>query len=88
MKSTNTTQRQPSKGTPPEAKPADRAGDRLLQFNQVSEITTLSPATLRWLRHRGEGPPLFKLGRRLVCWESDLYAWIDDQAAKQQARAS
>ncbi|MEV4001016.1 helix-turn-helix domain-containing protein [Actinomadura sp. NPDC049753] len=66
----------------------DRTGDRLVPFEESAEITTLSPATLRWMRHRGEGPPFFKVGgRRLVVWESDLYAWIEAQAAKDQAVA-
>lgn len=63
----------------------DRKGDRLLQLPQMSEVTTLTEATLRWLRHRGEGPPMFRLGRRLVCWEGDLHGWIEEQAAKDAA---
>ncbi|MFG2002318.1 helix-turn-helix transcriptional regulator [Spirillospora sp. NPDC048911] len=66
----------------------DRTGDRLLQLDQMAEITTLSEATLRWLRHRGEGPPMFKLGRRLVCWERDLHAWIAAEAAKDQTHSA
>lgn len=70
------------------ARPVDRIGDRLLQLPQVCEITTLSEATHRWMRHRGEGPRMFKLGRRLVAYESDVHAWIAEQAAKDQAVAS
>ncbi|MFI0484860.1 helix-turn-helix transcriptional regulator [Actinomadura sp. 9N215] len=63
-------------------------GDRLVQFAEAAEITTLSPATLRWMRHQGEGPPFFTLGRRLVISESRLYDWINAQAAKDRAAAS
>lgn len=66
----------------------DRRGDQLLQLPQISDKTTLTEATLRYLRHKGEGPPLFKLHRRLVAWESDCIAWIEAQAAKETARAS
>lgn len=66
----------------------DRSGDRLIQLPQASEITTLSEATLRWLRHRGEGPPFFKLHRRLVVWERDLHGWIAEQATKEAAARS
>lgn len=66
----------------------DRTGDRVVPLVEAAKITTLSSATLRWLRHRGEGPPFFKLHRRLVVWESDLYAWIEEQAAKEKAAAS
>ncbi|TYC09537.1 helix-turn-helix domain-containing protein [Actinomadura syzygii] len=55
----------------------------MVPFAEAAEITTLSPATLRWLRHRGEGPPFFRLHRRLVVWESELYDWIAEQAAKE-----
>ncbi len=66
-----------------------RKGDRLLQLPEISETSTLTEATLRYMRHRGEGPPIFKLGRRLVCWESDLHAWIEGEATKDaEARAS
>lgn len=74
--------------SPRESSQVDRTGDRLLQLPQISEITTLSEATHRWLRHRGEGPPMFKLGRRLVAYEQDVYAWIAAEAAKDQAKAS
>lgn len=60
----------------------DRTGDRLLQLPEISERTTLEEATLRWKRHRGELPFVFKLGRRLVAWERDVLAWIDEQQAK------
>ena len=36
-------------------------------------------ATLRYERHRGELPFIFKLGRRLVAYQSELNEWIDDQ---------
>lgn len=65
--------------------PHPRSGDRLLDFEQTLNVTTLTEGGLRWLRHSGEGPPMFKLGRRLVCWESDLLTWIEEHAAKQAA---
>ena len=70
----------------PKPEPVAKPADRLVQFAEAAEITTLSEATLRWLRHRNEGPPFFTLGRRLVVWESQLYAWIAEQQAKGGAR--
>lgn len=100
-KSSNGSQPRPNTGnvkvSPKAAQPVQEAGiaphvergDRLVQFAEAAEITTLSPATLRWMRHRGEGPPFFTLGRRLVIAESRLYEWINEQAAKElQAVAS
>jgi len=85
VKTTNAIQRQPKRGT--RAKTGDesgrhpRAGDRLVPFAEAAEITTLGENTLRWMRHKNQGPPFFRMGRRLVVWESDLYRWIEAQAA-------
>lgn len=90
MKTTHASKRQPTEGIARAALVAapDRRGDRLLQLPQISETTTLTEATLRFLRHKGEGPPMFKLHRRLVAWESDCIAWIEAQAVKEALRAS
>lgn len=85
MQGSNDSQRRPTTGDATRARTTancpDRSDDELLQLPQMSEITTLEVATLRWLRHNGEGPPMFKLGRRLVCWKSDLLRWIEERAA-------
>ena len=49
---------------------------RMLRIDETSELTTLPVSTLRYLRHLGEGPPAFRLGRRLVYDEADVLAWI------------
>lgn len=66
----------------------DRRDDKLLQLPEISDVSTLPPDTLRWLRHCGEGPPMFRLGRLLVCWERDLLGWIDQEAHKDAARSA
>jgi predicted DNA-binding transcriptional regulator AlpA len=49
----------------------------LLRTAEVSEKTGIPVATLRWWRHRGEGPPSFKLGRKTVVYRADeLDVWI------------
>jgi predicted DNA-binding transcriptional regulator AlpA len=53
--------------------------DPLLLIDEVAKATRKSPATIRWLRHRGEGPPAFKLGRRLVWRRSGVIEWIAEQ---------
>lgn len=53
--------------------------DRLLQLPEISAMTTLTVDSLRWLRHAGKGPRTFKLGRRVVAYESDVLAWIAAQ---------
>jgi predicted DNA-binding transcriptional regulator AlpA len=49
----------------------------LLRTSEVSEQTGIPVATLRWWRHRGEGPPSFKLGKKTVVYLADeLAVWI------------
>lgn len=92
MKTINVTQHQPigaGRGeTGDESGRHPRAGDRLVPFAEAAEITTLGENTLRWMRHKKQGPPFFRMGRRLVVWESALYSWIEAQAATQDAAAS
>jgi predicted DNA-binding transcriptional regulator AlpA len=53
--------------------------DRLLTLPEIAERTRLPISTLRWYRHRGEGPKTFKIGRRVVATEADVEAWIGDR---------
>lgn len=50
--------------------------DDLLTIAEVAAITRQPEATLRWLRHRGEGPDGFKIGRRLFYRRSSVVSWI------------
>lgn len=54
---------------------------KILRLEQVAERTGVPLSTLRWYRHRdrGEGPPTWRLGRRVVAWEDDVDAWLDAQ---------
>ncbi|MGH3406456.1 MAG: helix-turn-helix transcriptional regulator [Streptosporangiaceae bacterium] len=54
----------------------DDRGDDLLLLPEVAEITRMSESTIRWLRHKGEGPPGFKMGRRLLFRRGEVLAWI------------
>ena len=52
----------------------------LLRTAEVSNQTGVPVATLRWWRHRGEGPPSFKLGKKTVVYPADSLAlWIASQ---------
>ncbi|HEX2361560.1 MAG TPA: helix-turn-helix domain-containing protein [Jiangellaceae bacterium] len=53
--------------------------DRILTLEEISERTRKPVNTLRWYRHRGEGPKTFKLGRSVVAYESDVERWIVEQ---------
>ncbi|WP_310773408.1 helix-turn-helix transcriptional regulator [Mycobacterium sp. Z3061] len=54
----------------------------LLRTRQVHEKYGISEDTLRWWRHRGEGPPSFKLGKKIVVYPADaLEVWISANRA-------
>lgn len=52
---------------------------KLLRVPDVSELTGIPEATLRFWRHQGTGPKSAKLGRRVVYREADVHAWVDAQ---------
>ena len=51
----------------------------LLGTKSVSNWTGIPEETLRYWRHRGEGPVSFKLGRRVVYARDDVESWIARQ---------
>lgn len=53
--------------------------DRIMTTAAVSAETGIPEATLRYWRHRDEGPESFKLGRRVVYKRSAVNAWIAAQ---------
>lgn len=57
--------------------------DDLLLLPEVAEITRRSVDTLRWLRHRGEGPSGFRMGRRVVFRRGAVMEWIAQQEREQ-----
>ena len=57
--------------------------DDLLLIDEVALITRRSVDTLRWLRHKGEGPAGFRMGRRVVFRRGAVMDWIAHQERKQ-----
>ena len=62
-----------------------KSPDDLLLLPEVAAATRMSEATLRWLRHRGEGPPMWRMGRRLGARRSAVMEWIARQEREQIA---
>lgn len=60
--------------------------DKLLRIEDVTDMTGISPNTLRFWRHTGTGPRSAKLGRRIVYRESDVVAWVDEQFEKANSK--
>lgn len=52
---------------------------RIMTLKEVAERIRVPEATLRWWRHQSSGPPLFAIGRKLVCYEDALDSWVDAQ---------
>ncbi len=57
--------------------------DDLLLLPEVAIITRRSVDTLRWLRHKGEGPAGFRMGRRLFFRRGAVMDWIAAQEREQ-----
>lgn len=54
--------------------------DALMTTKEVAALTRITPETLAWYRHVGDGrgPKWFRLGRRRVVYKrSDVIAWLD-----------
>ena len=62
----------------------------LLTAEEVSELTRVPAATLRYWRscRHGQGPPSFRVGRRVLYRREAVEQWVSDQeAADREARA-
>jgi predicted DNA-binding transcriptional regulator AlpA len=59
--------------------------DRLLILEEISEKTRLPENSVRYKKHRGEMDFIFRLGKRLVAYESDVDSWIRDQRQAQRS---
>lgn len=50
-----------------------------LTTTEVAALLRTPSETVRYWRHVGKGPKSFKVGRRVLYSESDVFAWIADQ---------
>ena len=57
--------------------------DDLLLIEEVADITRQPVPTLRWLRHKGEGPAGFRMGRRIVFRRGAVMEWVAMQERAQ-----
>lgn len=60
----------------------------ILTLREVSDLTRIPLGTLRWMRSRGEGPPTWKLGRRVVAYEAEVLQWMDGEYERTRPRAA
>lgn len=59
--------------------------DDLLTYRDVSALLDVKEVTLRSWRHRGYGPPSFKIGTTVVYRRADLIKWLEAQPPKDGA---
>lgn len=56
---------------------------KILTLAEVAERTRVPLATLRHLRHTGgSAPKTWKLSGRVVAYEDDVEAWLEEQYQK------
>lgn len=53
--------------------------DRLMSADELSDYLRIPVATLYQWRHKGTGPPAFRVGRHLRYEPADVRAWLDAQ---------
>lgn len=53
---------------------------RLMTLNEVSNLLGVPVATLYRWRHRGEGPPGYRIGRHVRYRRAAIEAWIESRA--------
>jgi predicted DNA-binding transcriptional regulator AlpA len=60
----------------------DLAPDDLLTPYEVAGILRCTRNALYVMRYRGEGPPVYRLGRRLLYSRREVLAWVAEQREK------
>ncbi|MFF0862348.1 hypothetical protein ACFYUV_11390 [Nonomuraea sp. NPDC003560] len=72
---------------PQRRRPAD---DQLMLLPEIAEYVRSTPAGLRYRRHTNDpsAPPIWRQGRRLVAWKSEIDQWLDEQRAADEQRRS
>lgn len=53
--------------------------ETLMTLPQVAELLHRPPATLRYMRHKGEGPRSAVIAGRIMYRRADVEAWIAEQ---------
>lgn len=54
---------------------------QVLRTKDVHGLIGVPVSTLRWWRHRGEGPPSYRLNGSVVYDRDDVLRWRDEQRA-------
>jgi len=57
----------------------------LIPLEPVLDYTGLSRSAYYSLRHRGDGPPAYRLGKRLMFRWSDVETWVESRRDREPA---
>lgn len=56
----------------------------MLTIAEVATLLRIPVATLRYWRHRGEGPRSFRMGRSVRYFRTDVLAWLSAVSAERR----
>lgn len=57
----------------------------LLHIEEVAVMLRRPLETVRRWRRTGEGPPMFRLGGRVMAYRDEVERWVEEQSQKPQA---
>lgn len=60
----------------------------LIGVEETAALLNVPVATLRWMRHKGEGPRGVSIGGRIKWKREEVLAWIDQQFAEAEQKHS
>ena len=60
---------------------------KVLKLTEVADLVGVPPSTIYYWRHINSGPPTWKIGRRVVAYEDEVRAWLDEQSRSTERRA-
>ena len=61
------------------------AAEKLMTLPELAELLGVPMGTLYGWRHRGEGPPGYRIGRHVRYRRAAVEAWIESQADTRRA---
>jgi predicted DNA-binding transcriptional regulator AlpA len=67
--------------------PVQAEREPLVPLEDVLRYTGLTRSAYYSLRHRGEGPPTYRLGRRLMFKWPEVLAWVETRRDAPRATA-
>jgi predicted DNA-binding transcriptional regulator AlpA len=62
-------------------------GHEWLTSDETADLIRQSLAQLYWLNSRGDGPPRYRTGRRILYRRSEVIAWLESRRVEPAAAA-